>query len=116
MAKNYLLTEIVRKAEAAFLTHTLEASAAAMNGVLCQEEDYREDYECKQSENEKSGQGDNPEKPIRLMLNVGDHLYTAELAHFLHWSGQKNNLASLNSTYSMSKCYSDSSWEARACV
>ena len=47
LCKDYLLTEVVRKTEAAFLTHSLETSAAAMNSVLGKEEDYREDYECK---------------------------------------------------------------------
>jgi hypothetical protein len=69
-----------------------------MDGVLGQEEDYGEDYEGEQAENEEASEGANGEELIRLMLNIGDHLHTAELALFFHRSKQAGDMSTLRQT------------------
>ena len=81
----YLLAEVVWQAEAAFFTHSLQATTASMHCILGQEEDDRCNDESQKSKDDESSETDYREKLIDLMLNISDDLDTAELAGFFHW-------------------------------
>ena len=81
----YLLAEVVWQAEAAFFTHSLQATTASMHCILGQEEDDRCNDESQKSKDDESSETDYREKLIDLMLNISDDLDTAELTGLFHW-------------------------------
>lgn len=113
----YLFFEVVREAEAALLAHSLETSTAPMHGILCQEEEDRQDDEGEQAKHHKRAESNQSKKLIWLMFDVSDNFDTAELAHLLHWSDHKEGLLAGkqrdSDTYSISKCSSLSDGTAR---
>ena len=81
----YRLAEVIWQAEAAFFTHSLQATTASMHCILGQEEDDRCNDESQKAKDDESSETDQWEKLIDLVLHISDNLDTAELTYFFHW-------------------------------
>lgn len=63
-----------------------------MHGALCDKVDKRNDDQPEEAKDDEGKQRRNAEERIDFVFNVSRYLYAAELARFLHGSGQSAEL------------------------